>query len=319
MSMKSIIQTIKKNERFLISTHVNPDPDALCSELALAAYLRSLGKKVSIVNHQAVPSRFHFFPGVRGIKNYWKNRKVTYDAAIIVDCGDLSRIGKVRDLIQGDKVLINIDHHVTNDLFGDLNCVEPDASSTCEVLYELFLKSGHEMTKHSAMNLYIGIMTDTGSFRYENTTARTHAIAAALLKFKFSVPELHRRLYETITFRDFKEFTRVISHFDMHFNRKVVCVKLHKKVTSKFSGEFDLRDTIFKFLRSIKGVEVFVIFTEIGCNKTRVNLRSSTTFDVAKLSSNFGGGGHRRASGCEVDKNILQSQKVVLKSIRKAL
>ena len=319
MSMKSIIQTIKKNKRFLISTHVNPDPDALCSELALAIFLRSLGKTVSIVNHQAVPSRFHFLPGVLSIKNYWKNRKVNYDVAIIVDCGDLNRIGKVQDLIQKDKGLINIDHHITNDMFGKINLVQPNASSTCEVLYELLSKAGCVFTKNLAIHLYMGIMTDTGSFRYENTTARTHAIVGELMKFKFSVPTLHRKLYETITFNDLKEFTQVISHFDVYFNKKVACVELRKKVLSKFSGEFDLRDTIFKFLRSIKDVEVFVIFTEAGRNLTRVNLRSSSTFDVAKLANSFGGGGHRRASGCAVDKNIVQSRKVILKSIRKAL
>ncbi len=319
MSMKNVIEMIKKNDRFLISSHVNPDPDALCSELALGIFLRSIGKKVSIVNHQAVPGRFHFLPGVRGIKNYWKNRKVNYDVAIIVDCGDLNRIGKVQALIQKDKVLINIDHHITNDLFGHINLVDPHASSTCEVLYELFLNSGCVFNKNLAILLYTGIMTDTGSFRYENTTARTHAIAAALMKFKFSASQLHRKLYETITFRDLKEFTNVISHFDMYFNKKVACVELRKKILSKFSGEFDLRDTIFKFLRSIKDVEVFVIFTEVGHSKTRVNLRSSSTFDVARLASLFGGGGHCRASGCTVDQGIPQARKEVLKNIRKAL
>ena len=187
MSMKNIIQTIKANKRFLISAHVNPDPDALCSELAVAIFLRSLGKTVSIVNHQTVPKRFHFLPGVGSIKNYWKNRKVNYDVAIIVDCGDLGRIGKVQDLIQDDKVLINIDHHITNDSFGTLNCVEPNASSTCEVLYELITQAKGKLTKNLATHLYTGIMTDTGSFRYENTTARTHAIVSELMKFKFDI------------------------------------------------------------------------------------------------------------------------------------
>ena len=122
-----------------------------------------------------------------------------------------------------------------------------------------------------------------------------------------------------ISFSDLKEFTRIISRFDVHFNKKVACVDLRKKVLSKFSGDFDLRDTIFKFLRSIKGVEVFVIFTETGRNRTRVNLRSSSMFDVAKLADGFGGGGHRRASGCMIDKNIPGSRKEILKQIRKAL
>jgi len=318
MSTKSIIQTIKKHKRFLISTHVNPDPDALCSELAMGAYLRSLGKKVLIINHEAVPRRLHFLPGARSIKPYRKNQNIAYDVAIIVDCGELSRIGKVKDLIRKDKILLNIDHHITNDRFGHLNLVQPKASSTAEMLYELLSKAKCVLTKNLAINLYTGIMTDTGSFRFENTTARTHAIASKLREFKFSVSALYQKLYGTISFNDLKELTKVISRFDVFLKGKVICVELHKKVLSKFSQDFDLRDAIFTFLRTIKNVEVFIILTEIERNKTRVNLRSNGKFDVAKLASQFKGGGHRRASGCSVDKNVSGARTAVLGKIRKA-
>ena len=320
MSMKSILQTIKKNKKFLISTHVSPDPDALCSELALAIYLKSLGKKVTIVNHEAVSSRFYFLSGARGIKPYQEGKKESYDVAIVVDCGELNRVGKVKNLFRKDKILINIDHHVTNDFFGDLNLVEPAASSTAEMLYELLVKAGCVFNKSLATHLYIGIMTDTGSFRYENTTARTHAIIAELLKFKVSAAAIYRKLYEVISFHDLKEFTKIINNFDIFLAGKVVCVQLSQKTLSRFSGEFDLRDAIFRFLRSIGGVEVFVILTEIDKDRTRVNLRSTNTFDVAKLANNFnGGGGHRRASGGIINKNIPGAQKEALGKIEKAL
>lgn len=319
MSMKAIIQTIRTNDRFLISTHVNPDPDALCSELALAIYLQSLGKKVFMINHEAVPGRFHFLPGIRAVRPYDEKKKVVYDVAIVVDCGDLSRIGKVQNLIQKEKPLINIDHHITNESFGILNLVRPKASSTGEVLYELLIKAECVFTKDLAMHLYAGIMTDTGSFRYENTSSRTHAIVADLMRYKFSASALYRKLYEGISVNDLKEFTKVISRFDMLYDGKVVCVELKKKVLAKFSGEFDLRDTIFKFLRSMKIVEVFVIFTEIESGKTRVNLRSTEKFDVAKLANYFKGGGHRRASGCVVNNDIPGARKEILKKIKEVL
>lgn len=320
MSMKRIIRTIRKSRTFLISTHVNPDPDALCSELALDVYLRSLGKKVSIVNQEAVPDRFRFLPGVRRIKYYRKKQKAgDYDAVIVVDCGDLGRIGEVKNLIQGVPILINIDHHITNDAFGSLNLIQPEASSTAEVIYELLARAGCVFTRNLAMYLYAGIMTDTGSFRYENTTARTHAVVAELMRFKFAASALYRKLYETVSFNDLKEFIKVVSGFDMLFGGRVVCVELRKKVLAKFSDDFDLRDTIFKFLRSMKSVEVFVIFTEMERGKTRINLRSSDKFDVARLANDFQGGGHRRASGCVVNKNISQARKEVLKKIRKVL
>jgi len=143
--------------------------------------------------------------------------------------------------------------------------------------------------------------------------------AAALMKFNFSANALYRNFYETISFKDLKEFTSVITRFDIEQNKRVVCLELRKNVLSKFSGNFDLRDKIFKFLRSIKGVEVFVILTEVDRYKTRVNLRSSSRFDVAKLARAFKGGGHQRASGCVINKNISQTRKEILKNIRKDL
>lgn len=319
MSMKNIIQTIKRNKRFLISTHVNPDPDALCSELALMFYLKSLGKQVSIINEEDVPKRYQFLTGVRHIRPYKKVRRINYDVMLVVDCGDLNRIGKVQSLIQDNKTLVNIDHHVTNDRFGNQNLVCAQASSTAEVLYELFSKMHFRLTRTLAAHLYVGIMTDTGSFRYENTTARTHAIISELMKHDISAPALYAKLYETISPSDLKNFTKTINSFDMALNKKVACVVLTKKVLSRFSGEFDLRDTIFKFLRSIKKTEVFVILTEMERNKTRINLRSSTQFDVAQLASYFGGGGHKRASGCAIDKSITLSRNEILKRIQKTI
>ena len=165
MSSKKIIQAIRKYKTFLISTHVNPDPDALCSELALTLCLRARGKKVFIVNHDQVPARLRIFPGSAMVKKYQEKMRIQYDAAIILDCGELARVGDVERLISNDKLLINIDHHITNDLFGHLNFVKPQASSTAEILYELFKEGRYTLTKNIAINLYAGILTDTGSFR----------------------------------------------------------------------------------------------------------------------------------------------------------
>jgi len=319
MSMSPVIQVLKAKKRFLISTHVNPDPDALCSELALAEYLRSAGKSVTIVNDAEVPRRFRSLPGGRRIRSYGKARMLDYDVAVIVDCGDLNRIGRVQGILQQDRILINIDHHISNDRFGDYNLVCPKVSSTAEVLYELLKKAKCRFTKSMARHLYIGIMTDTGCFRYENTSAQTHAITAELMKWNLAPQKIYQSFYEVISFKDLKEFFDVMGRFSMHFNGKVATVELTRKVLGKFSGDFDLRDSIFKFLRAIKGVEVVVILTEVKPDKTQVNLRSTETYDVAKLAGYFKGGGHRRASGGMIEKNIAQARKDVLNRIRKEI
>ena len=317
---EKVLSALRKHKSFLVSTHVNPDPDALGSELSMASYLRALGKRVHIFNEEPAPQRLAFLPQARQVKGYAKNRDVACcDAAIILDCGELDRIGKVQNLISPETFIINIDHHVTNDFFGDINLVEPKASSTAEVLYLLFKEAGHALTKDLAFNLYVGLMTDTGSFRFENTTARTHAICAELMKFGFSVTDIYRKVYASIPYKDLKEFTKLISRFDVLYGGRVVCVELSRAILTRFSKQFDLRDTIFQFLRAMHGVDVFVIFTEAGAKKTRINLRSSSKFDVAKLASDFSGGGHKRASGCTIDKGMKEARQVFLGQIGKLL
>src|SRR3989338_11316890 len=319
MSLKKILDTIKKNKTFLISTHVNPDPDALASELALAIHLKAQGKQVYIVNEAPVPARFLFLPGIRRIRALSKNLKVPYDVAIVLDFGDLERAGRVKKIISPDKPLINIDHHVTNDAFGSLRWVYPKASSTAEVLFELFTYTRARITRDMAILLYLGIMTDTGSFRYESTGPRTHAIVSELLKFKFSISVLYRKLYESVPLNDMEMFTKVVSHFDSLLGGKVICVELKRGVVARFSQDFDLRDKIFGFLRTIKGVEVVFILTEDGRKKTRVNLRSQGKVNVARLAHHFNGGGHHRASGRLIENKIQGAKRKILQELRKVL
>ncbi|MCK5344948.1 MAG: bifunctional oligoribonuclease/PAP phosphatase NrnA, partial [Candidatus Heimdallarchaeota archaeon] len=260
MKIAKVLNTIEINNVFLISTHVSPDPDALCSQISLGQYLKSLGKKVYMINEDRVPERFMFLPGVKAVKKVKEDQKLDYDVAIVVDCGDLNRIGTVRKIIDPNKMLINIDHHVTNDSFGDLNFVISKASSTAEVVYDLLRRAHVKLDKDLATLLYVGIMTDTGSFQYDNTSAYTHKIVGNLLEFDVPVNTLYQRLYETVPLTDLKYFTKIVNTFDSLFDGKVICVELKKRILNKFSAEFDLRDKIFKYLRAIKGVEVLVIF-----------------------------------------------------------
>ena len=319
MKTNTILKAIRRHRSFLITTHVNPDPDALSSELAMAVFLHKLGKKVMIINEENVPKRFMFLPGIKQMKAYSQSIKSVFDVAIIVDCGDLSRIGQVQKLLTKDKLIINIDHHVTNDYFGHLNLVNLKASSTAEALYELFEGARFPFTKNLALCLYAGIMTDTGSFRYDNTTSRTHEIVSRLMKFNFSAAGLYTKFYESIPPGDLIEFVKVIRSFDLISSGQVVCLTLKKKILSKFSSEFDLRDTIFKFFRSMKSVKAVVILTQVSGRQTRVNLRASGEIDVARIARDFNGGGHKNASGCVIHRNLNEAKKAVLLRIKKDL
>ena len=319
MNLSQILQVIRKHNRILISTHANPDADALSSSLALALWLKALKKKVCIVHQDPVPEWLRFLPHSKSIQMIKNSKSFEYDLSIILDCGDLERVGNVLRRIDKKKPVINLDHHITNDRFGTYNYVDSKASSTCEIVFDLITKARGRLTKDMAVLLYAGIMTDTGSFRFENTTAKTHAIASQLLQCSLPVFELYNKLYEGIPVVDLKRFTALLNAAEILFDGQVASVQLPRNIQKQFKGRFDLRDKLFTFLRSFKGIEVLVIFSEQKKEKTRVNFRSQSTFDVARLSTQFGGGGHKRASGCVLNVSLIQAQKQILNAIRKEL
>ena len=316
-TIPDVLRVLRGGKTFLIATHINPDPDALASQLALAVYLKSIGKRVYAVNEEKIPQRYLFLPGVNMARKAGTEKKIDYDAAVIVDCGDLERIGSVQKLLHPGKTIINIDHHISNDRFGDLNLVITDASSTAEVIFDVLEAAEFSLNKQAAVLLYLGIMTDTGCFRYENTTARTHEVVSRLMQFKIPVSELYRKLYETIPLNDLQYFTKVVSSFTPLFDGKVIYLELRRGVVKRFSEEFDLRDKIFRYLRAIKGAEVLVILTQQEKGKTRINLRSQGKINVAKLASHFKGGGHSRASGCIIAGPMPEAKRRILAQLEK--
>jgi len=314
-----VLKAIDRHQKFLVTTHHNPDADAVSSALAMALFLKSLGKKVSVLNEDACPEWLEFLPGTSMFKKVGDIKKVDYDAAIVLDCGDLGRVGGVKKFIQDNKPLINIDHHVTNDKFGSVNVVETKASSTCEMIFDLLKQAKHPLNKNLAVLLYAGIMTDTGSFRYENTSAHSHEAVEELMGFKLSAAYMYDRLYVGIPAADMKLFTDVIHKARLLDNNRVYCVSLTKQEVDCFSKSFDLKEKLFTFLRTMEGIEVVVILTELHAKEIRVNLRSQKDFDVASLAQQFDGGGHKKAAGCKIHDSLAKAQKIICSAIHEKL
>jgi bifunctional oligoribonuclease and PAP phosphatase NrnA len=317
---KKIIGLLKKHQAFVVTTHVHPDADALGSALAMAIYLKSMGKKVRLFNEDECPTWLGFMPRVGLYEQFTGGEKFTPEVVVVLDCGDLERIGKVRELLKAGVKVVNIDHHVTNVDFGDLNLVRSDYSSSSEIVYDLLESSGFRLTKDVATQLYLGILTDTGSFGFDCTSAHTHQVVSELLKFQLPVSDLYRRVYETMPNRDLKPFFALVHRIELYFKERVACLVMRKRDAEDFSGEFDLRDKIFSFLRSVKGLEVIVVITETEkAHRVRINFRSRDGFDVAKLAERYGGGGHKKASGCYMNLNAAGARREILAAIRKGL
>ncbi len=303
--IEKIIEIIKKNNSFLITAHMNLEGDALGSELALYFILKRFKKKVIICNHDSTPEAYNFLPGHRFIKNEVGGKK--FDVAFVLDCSDLSRSGSVEAKIAKQAFVVNIDHHISNTRFGDINWLEPKASSVCEMIYHL-ARGLKVMDKKIALCLYTGIFTDTGNFIYTNTTSDTHKVAASLMGYDICPHEIYRKIHSLCLPEDIKFIGRHISQLKFSSDRKICWVMISRWQERKY----DLTEITFSIMRRLKDPLVFIIFKKVGKERTRVNFRSHSKIDVNKIAKFFGGGGHQRASGTTIAGSLKDSEKRVI-------
>jgi phosphoesterase RecJ-like protein len=321
MSLKKVIACIKRNKHFLITTHTNLEGDALGSEIAFFILLKALGKQASIINLDSLPSGYSFLPGINYIKKFQKNlRYIKFDCFVILDCSDLERCGEVTKINKDNKPILNIDHHISNKRFGNINWVEPHSPSCTQMVYKLYKKLRIPLDRDIAMLLYVGILTDTGSFHYPNTTSLTHKIVSELLKYNLDIAQIYKNVFENITFKDMGLLTKILPTLRCEFYGKIVWFQIKRELLKQREASFDLSEYLLTFARAIKDVEVAVLFKE-GLkqkNEVRVNLRSQGEIDVNKIAQFFGGGGHKTASGATIKGSIEEVRRRVLAKIRES-
>ncbi|MEW5758225.1 MAG: bifunctional oligoribonuclease/PAP phosphatase NrnA [Candidatus Omnitrophota bacterium] len=316
MIIDDIIQVIKKEKKFFVVSHANPEGDALGASLAIAKLIRLFKKEVMVINEDAVSQEYKFLPGSSKITSIKKN--YNFDVVIVVDCSDIDRVGKIKENIK-DRFIINIDHHVGNSNFGDINWVNPGYAATCEMIYDIFEYAKIKIDRATALNLYTGIMTDSGSFRYPNTTSRTHEIIAHLLKWRLPVNKIYQIIYESFPYSDVKLFPYILMTLKRSSDGKIAWVSIKRDILQRKRTSFDLTETVLNFVRSIKGVEVSIVFREKSSpGLIRVNFRSRGRIDVNKIASSFSGGGHKTASGATIQGALSDVERLVLEKIQKS-
>ncbi|MGA2774607.1 MAG: bifunctional oligoribonuclease/PAP phosphatase NrnA [Candidatus Omnitrophota bacterium] len=322
MSLKKAVETIRKNKSFLITAHTNPEGDALGSELAFYLLLRKLGKEAVIVNEDSALYGYEFLPGIDNIRRYKsESQKFNFDCFVTLDSSDLKRTGEVYRLNCNNKPVFNIDHHISNTKFGNVNWVEPGASSCSEMIYRLYKAMKVGIDKDAALALYTGILTDTGSFRYSNTSSFTHHAVAELLKYGIDVPEVYKCAYENIPFEDMKLLIKILPEIKRCVKGKLIWFQVPHNLLKRNKVSFDLAEHLLTFGREIKGVDVVALFKEnLGVkDEIRVNLRSQSRVDVNEIASYFGGGGHKAAAGITIRGKIDEIRRKVLAKIKEAL
>jgi len=323
MSIEKIIKKIKRNKSFLITAHINPEGDALGSEIAFYRLLKKLKKRARIINDDAIPYGYEFLKDTKSVENFNRSKSFPhFDCLVVLDCSNFERCGRLSRIDLADREIINIDHHISNDKFGDINWVEANASSTSEMVYKLFKRMRLSIDKEAAAALYSGILTDTGSFRYSNTTAFTHRVAAELIGCGIRVKEIYHHIYEKIPYSDMELLSAIFPKMKKASQGKVIWFEVERKLLEGRKVLIDLTDYILSFGRRVKDAEVIVLFKEnLRHDKTeiRVNFRSQGKIDVNKIASSFGGGGHKAASGATIEGILSEVRGKVLARIKREI
>lgn len=301
-----IVKMIMENQSFLILPHVKPDGDAIGSTMALAKALRQLNKSVLIYSLDEVPYDVKFIDD----ETLFKNELVDfeYDVIFALDSSDFGRL-KDREAIL-NKPVINIDHHKTNTLYGDLNWVNPDASATGEMVYELLQSLPLDIDVEVAQALYVAIATDTGNFIYSNTTRKTHLIVADLMNVGIDVPLISRYLYQNIPLNKFRFDSAVLNRVEFHHEGRLAIVMVSDSMKSDF--QCDNTDNLVEAVRNIQGVEVAALIVERG-DEVKISLRSKNQVDVSAIAQKNSGGGHKNAAGFSQPKDMEKAKALVVK------
>jgi bifunctional oligoribonuclease and PAP phosphatase NrnA len=304
-AIDQVAAALRSRERFLLTAHEGPDGDALGSLLGMHHLLTQLGKD-SVMFMAAkefpLPIEYRFLP----LEEVFHEppADMADRTVIFLDCGNIDRM-PVDFLSKGDNFRINIDHHHDNTLFADVNLVDTGASSTAEIVYELALLLGVEITPEIAAALYVGLITDTGKFMYESTNAHTHRIAAALIEAGVEVDETYRRLYEHVPLEKLRLLSRALEGIQRYCGEKLVVAYITDADYAASGAGEEMTEGIIDHLRAVEGCKVAALVRDLGDRgraARKVSLRASSgEVDVSAMARTHGGGGHKRAAGFSTD------------------
>ncbi len=295
---RKIKEEIDKGRKFLITAHIDPDGDAVGSVFSLYWVLKGLGKEPVVYLKDPVPYRYEFLPGPADLLHLLPNDR--YDVIFVLDSGNLFRVGKGHDRLKEMGPIINIDHHLTNDTFGFINMIDQEASSTGEILFRLFESMDVAVDYNVAVNIYTAIFTDTGSFRYENTTPATFLICEKMLGYGVKPAHVAQMVHENHPKERFKLLGRVLSTLRTYEGDRFAFVHVTDEMFRLANAKREYTDGFVEYVREIRGVEVAVLLRQIEDGKYKASMRSKGAVNVAEVCNLFGGGGHRAAAGCEV-------------------
>jgi len=316
--MEQIIQQLKNSQSVLVVSHVNPDGDAIGSLLAFGLVMDALDVKATLYNESDIPAVYRFLPDVNRIQNQI-SRIHPYDAAIVLDCSNLDRVGSATDIVTQIPMVINIDHHVTNTRFGVRQLIDDKACATAELVYRLVKKMALTITPAMATCIYTGIVTDTGSFRFSNTNAAAFEICNTLVRLGVDPYHIARHLYGTYSLGRIKLLNQALESIEISNNGRLSLMTLTRNMLKETGTHPEDADGLIHYARRIEDVKVAALIQEQlngdqhpeKTKKYHVSLRSDGSIDVAMIASKFGGGGHPSAAGFSIDATLSKVKETI--------
>ena len=313
--IQQIIDTINQNDKFVITAHIRLDGDALGSELALCRFLANMGKKAVVYNQDPTPRNYLFLPGTNEIIHSLGDAD-GYDVAFVLDCSELERVGEEAPRIGAIKKVVNIDHHISNDGFCEIRFIDPHASSTGELIFQLIDHCGGQLTKEIADNLYTAILTDTGGFRYGNTGKAALTIAGNLVACGASPQWISQNVYENNPLAKIRLLSRALQSLALDENNEVGSMVVLLRDLEETGAVNEHTDGFVDMPRTIEGVKISILYSETSENRFKISLRSKDDVNIERVARAFGGGGHINAAACRIEGPIETVKQRVLDEIR---
>lgn len=320
-SFEEIGEVLRQYDSFAVVSHVRPDGDAIGSILALGHALEGLGKKVRYLNEDGCPESLEFLPGSELVEVSSEAKDVEIEVAITLDTAAHTRVGEASlAAISGAKVLINIDHHISNPSYGDLNLIDDKSPATGQIIYDLLTALDLPISEISRDSIYVAVSTDTGSFQYPGTTQRTYEMAADLVARGLNVGEINSLTYDNQPYRKVELLRSLLNTLERSVDEKLVWWELHNETKERLGLIDDDTEGMIDFIRSVKGVVVAVFFEELDGGKVRVSMRSKDhRVNASEICGIFGGGGHALAAGIRMPGPIEDAREKVLVELRKTI
>jgi phosphoesterase RecJ-like protein len=310
--LSQISSLIRKGKRFFITSHIDPDGDALGSVFSLYWVLKSLGKDPHVYLKDLVPYRYDFLPKPPDMAH--RLPRDTYDAVIVLDCGNIFRIGEGYEHVKAMGTILNIDHHDTNEAFGKINFVDSEASSTGEMLYRLYKSMKIDFTYNIAVNIYTAVFTDTGSLRYDNASPAAFTICKKMVETGVKPSYVSQMVYESHPKERFLLLGEVFGTLQTFDGNRIAMAYVTEEMFRKTGTTSEYTDGFSEEFRKIRGVEVSVFMRQTGEKRYKISMRSKGTVDVAQICSRFGGGGHKNAAGCHINGDLKEVESVLKKA-----